>query len=108
MKVSTIEKLFSVTANPFLLLEPVVCQSTVVLFTLAMMMWVVQIAASFPPGSLTITSSTRHTSMMMTAASFNASFVSSRFYQNFYASCTNSSRWVRVQARMLHIFLLMN
>lgn len=76
MKVSTIELLFSIRSNPFVLLRPAALRATPLLFGLSMIMWASQIVTSFPPGAITITTSQKTSFGMMVVPTFNASFVS--------------------------------
>lgn len=76
MKVSTIELLYSIRTNFFLVFMPVVLKATPLLSLLALIMWASQVVTSFPPGSITVTIAQRETYEQIVVPSFNASFVS--------------------------------
>ena len=76
MKVSTIELLFSIRSNPFILLRPAALRATPLLFGLSIIMWASQIVTSFPPGAITITTTQNTSFGMVVVPTFNASFVS--------------------------------
>ena len=78
LKVSTIEILFCIRSNPFLLFKPTALSTTPLLSALAILMWVSQIATSFPPGALTITTTQQLSYGTIVVPTFNASFVRSR------------------------------
>jgi hypothetical protein len=75
MKVSTIELLFNIRTNFFVLLRPSALRATPVLFALAILMWSSQIAISFPPGALTVRAAQRISEVTTVVPTFNASFV---------------------------------
>jgi len=75
MKVSTIELLFTIRTNIFLLLRPVVIQASPVLFALAVLMWASQVVTSFPPGAITVISSQKTTYDMRSVPNYDATFV---------------------------------
>jgi hypothetical protein len=76
MKVSTIELLFSIRSNPFILLRPAALRATPLLFALSIVMWASQIVTSFPPGAITVVTAQRTSFGMVIVPTFNASFVS--------------------------------
>lgn len=76
MKVSTIELLYSIRTNIFLLFMPVVLKAAPLLSLLAVVMWASQVVTSFPPGSITVTIAQRENYEQIVVPSFNASFVS--------------------------------
>jgi hypothetical protein len=80
LKVRTIETLFCIRSNPFLLFSTAAIQSTPLLFCLAALIWATQIVVGFPPGALTIESSNRTSVAIATVPTFNASFVSCVLY----------------------------
>ncbi|KAI9785818.1 MAG: hypothetical protein M1816_008210 [Peltula sp. TS41687] len=73
MKVENIERLFTIRANPFLLLHPAVIRCTPVLFLCAVLVWSIHIATSFPPGALTVQLTKRTSFQTLTVPTFNAS-----------------------------------
>lgn len=77
MKVSTIEALFCVRANPFLLFKAAVIRATPLLCGLASIMWASQLVTSFPPGAISVASSQTLSFVDIQVPFFNASFVSS-------------------------------
>jgi len=77
MRVSTIELLFTIRANPFVLLRPAALQATPLLFALAIVLWALQIVVSFPPGAITVTTVQQISYKSITVPTFNASFVRS-------------------------------
>jgi hypothetical protein len=56
VKVSSIELLFKITQNPFLLALPEVVKTAPPLFILALFTWLLPIAVTFPPGALIVVS----------------------------------------------------
>jgi hypothetical protein len=56
VRVSSIELLFKVTNNPFLLAVPEVLRTTPTLFVLALLASVLPLAVTFPPGALIVIS----------------------------------------------------
>ena len=75
MQVSTIDSLFRVRSNLLLLFDKMVLAKGPLLVLTAITIWSIQIAASFPPGALTIVSITRTWDQIMSVPTFNASFV---------------------------------
>jgi hypothetical protein len=75
LRVSTIESLFQLRFNPFLIFDRLVITSGPILVLIAIVIWSIQIAASFPPGALTIVTSNRTSNQNMNVPTFNASFV---------------------------------
>lgn len=94
MKVSTIELLFSIRSNPFILLRPAALRATPVLFALSVVMWASQIVTSFPPGAITVTSLQRTSFGTVVVPTFNASFVSwpSVVVREAFANLTDGER----------------
>ena len=76
MKVSTIELLFTIRTNLFLLLRPAVIHASPVLFALAALMWASQVVTSFPPGALTVIASQKTTYAMRSVPTYDAAYVS--------------------------------
>lgn len=74
-KVATIELLFTIRTNPFLLFRPAVIRCTPVLFLCALLTWSIYIATSLPPGALTVQLSERTYFQMVRVPTFNASEV---------------------------------
>jgi hypothetical protein len=77
MKVSTIELLFTVRTNFFMIFRVAAMRAAPTLCALAILMWGMQVATSFPPGAITVTTAGRITYREVTVPTFNASFVSS-------------------------------
>lgn len=75
LKVSTIDSLFGVRSNVFLLFDRLVISRGPFLVLIAIMMWSLQIVASFPGGALTIESTIQTWNQTMDVPTFNASFV---------------------------------
>ena len=75
MKVSTIELLFSIRSNPFVLIRPAALKAAPVLFALAIIVWASQIVVSFPPGAITVITVRKFSFGNITVPTFNASFV---------------------------------
>ena len=75
MKVSTIELLFCLRTNPFTLFKPAAIAATPSLAGLAIFMWGTQVATGFPPGAISVTTTQVTSYKMVTAPTFNASFV---------------------------------
>jgi len=75
MKVSTIEMLFTIRANPFVLLRPTALKATPLLFVLAIVLWALQVVVSFPPGAITVTTVQRISYKTVNVPTFDASFV---------------------------------
>lgn len=88
MKVSTIEALFSVRSNPFMLFKPAAVAATPVLCLLALLMFISQFVTSFPPGAITVIQVQKTSYGMVPIPSFNASFVSNfQFQETTSSSC---------------------
>lgn len=79
MKVSTIELLYGIRGNFLLLLYPAVISAAPVLFLLAGLGWMVQIAAIYPPGALTIVPSPFEGRSPVTVPGFNATTMDDDF-----------------------------
>ncbi|KAH6669412.1 hypothetical protein B0J14DRAFT_598601 [Halenospora varia] len=75
MKVSTIEDLFSVRTNPFVLLKWAAIRATPTLCICAMISLGSQVATGFPPGAITVISSQKDSFQSVQIPSFNASFM---------------------------------
>ncbi|KAG4440987.1 hypothetical protein IFR05_003551 [Cadophora sp. M221] len=75
MKVSTIELLYSIRTNPFQLFRGAVLRATPTLCAIATIMWLSQIASSFPPGAITVTTAQRVDFSTVSVPSFNASYM---------------------------------
>jgi hypothetical protein len=75
LKISTIEALFSLRSNPLLLFRGDAIKAAPPLFLIAILMWSIQIAISFPTGALTVVSANRTTFSMLSVPTFNGSFV---------------------------------
>jgi hypothetical protein len=75
MKVSTIELLFTIRTNLFMLFRPAVLRATPALCALAILMWGLQVATSFPPGAITISTAEKISHEIVTIPTYNASFV---------------------------------
>ncbi|KAK0118144.1 hypothetical protein ONS95_012450 [Cadophora gregata] len=75
MKVSTIELLYSIRTNPFQLFQIAVLRAAPTLCALAAIMWLSQIASSFPPGAITITTAQRVEFSSVSVPTFNASYM---------------------------------
>jgi hypothetical protein len=74
MKISTIETLFSLRSNPFLLARADAFQAALLLVLLAMLMWSIQIAVNFP------TAANRTTFSVVDVPTLNVSVVSLLHY----------------------------
>ncbi|KAE9373328.1 hypothetical protein N431DRAFT_338567 [Stipitochalara longipes BDJ] len=74
LRVSTIESLFQLRFNPFLMFDRLVIASGPILVLITITIWSIQIAASFPPGALTVATSNRTSINAMNIPTFNASF----------------------------------
>jgi hypothetical protein len=75
LRVSTIESLFQLRFNPFRIFDRLVITSGPILVLMAITIWSIQIAASFPPGALTIALANKTSTIAMNIPTFNASFV---------------------------------
>jgi len=75
MKVATIELLFTIRANPFVLFRPAALQATPLLFALAIILWALQVVVSLPPGAITVTTVQKISYSSIVVPTFNASFV---------------------------------
>jgi hypothetical protein len=112
MKVSTIETLFSIRTNLFMLFVPAALRATPTLCALAVLMWASQIVTSFPPGAITVTTRQQASFDTINIPIFNASFVSRRNYdfpklQDREAMLIEIIvRWEMVQASMQQHFPL--
>ncbi|RDW70353.1 hypothetical protein BP5796_08750 [Coleophoma crateriformis] len=77
LKVSTIETLFCIRSNPFLLLRPAATKAAPILTLLALIIWSMQVAISFPPGALTVVTAYKTSYKRIEVPTFNASFMGS-------------------------------
>ncbi|CZT09487.1 uncharacterized protein RAG0_14244 [Rhynchosporium agropyri] len=75
MKVSTIELLYSIRTNPFQLFQIAVLRATPTLCVMASIIWLSQIASSFPPGAITIKTAKRVGFQTVSVPSYNASYM---------------------------------
>jgi len=73
VKVSSIELLFKITQNPFLLALPEVVETAPTLFILALFTWLLPIAITFPPGALIVVSNLVQSSYNATVPTYNGS-----------------------------------
>ncbi|TVY14894.1 hypothetical protein LARI1_G006393 [Lachnellula arida] len=78
MKVSTIELLFTIRTNIFMLLRPVVIQTSPVLFALSVLVWASQVVTSFPPGAITVITSQKTTYEMRSVPNYDATFMGNK------------------------------
>jgi hypothetical protein len=76
LRVSAIETLFSIRANPLLLMSPSAVKASPVLLAMAVLMWCLPILVAFPPGALTVTVVVEKSFEMVQVYSFEPSFVS--------------------------------
>lgn len=74
--ISTIETLFTLRSNPFLIARVDAIQAVLFLFLLAVFMWTVHIIVNFPTGALTVVSANKITFSPADFPTFNGSFVS--------------------------------
>lgn len=84
MKVSTIEMLFSIRSNPLRLFRINSIKKTWILFSLAVLLYIIPIATSFPPGALTVRSTSPVEIVPSKVPTYNGSFVSSNFSQAIF------------------------
>ncbi|KAK2770347.1 hypothetical protein FQN53_005571 [Emmonsiellopsis sp. PD_33] len=76
LKVSTIDTLFCLRFNPFLLLDGAAIRGAPILVCIAALIWSVQVIIAFPPGALTVEPSPDAVSVSKAVVpSFNASFM---------------------------------
>jgi hypothetical protein len=75
MKVSTIELLFVIRTNVFMLFHGAVIKAAPVLVILATFMWAIQVVTGFPPGAITVSLAQRINYDTVTVPTFDASFV---------------------------------
>jgi hypothetical protein len=75
LKVSTIDSLFGIRSNLFLLFDRLVISGGPFLVLIAMMIWSLQIVVSFSAGALTIEPTIQTWNQTMDVPTFNASFV---------------------------------
>lgn len=83
LKVSTIESFFTLRTNPFRLFDRSVFTQPLLVF-IAIFIWSIQIAASFPPGALTITNGNKMWNQTIDVLTFNPSFVNLLFLTIYY------------------------
>jgi hypothetical protein len=79
MEVSTIEALYTVRSSPLLLCKRVVVESSPILFFIAIMSWMIQIAVNFPPGAINIIMSDHQSTTLKTVPAFDPAYVSEAF-----------------------------
>lgn len=75
LKVATIDSFFGLRANILMLFDRLVIAKGPILVAIALLIWAIQIVVSFPPGSLTVRSTTMTLDQTMKIPTFNASFV---------------------------------
>jgi hypothetical protein len=75
VKISSIELLFKITQNPFLLALPEVVKTAPPLFILALFTWLLPIAITFPPGALIVVSNQVQSSYNATVTTYNGSSI---------------------------------
>jgi hypothetical protein len=75
VKVSSIELLFKITQNPFLLALPEVVKTAPPLFILALFTWLLPNAITFPPGALIVVSNQVQSSYNATVTTYNGSSI---------------------------------
>lgn len=80
MKVSSIELLFKITHNPFLLGAPEVVKIAPTLFLLAFFTWLLPIAITFPPGALIVVPYSVQSSHNVIVPRYNGSFLGNNSY----------------------------
>jgi hypothetical protein len=86
MKVSTIELLFAIRNNPFQIFRMSTLAASPTLCLLAAIMWALQIVTGFPPGAITVVTTQHASYEIWTVPTFNASFVSSKTYNNVHTA----------------------
>lgn len=74
-KVSTIDDLFSVRGNPFLLMKMTLIRTAPALCMCVVIMLGSQVATAFPPGAITVIASQKSSFKTVAVPSFNASFM---------------------------------
>jgi len=75
VKISSIERLFNITQNPFSLAHPAVVKTAPTLFILVLFTWILPVAITFPPGALTVVSKPVWSIYDTTVPTYNASFI---------------------------------
>jgi hypothetical protein len=75
VKISSIELLFNIIQNPFVLAYPAVVQTAPMLFILVLFTWLLPIAITFPPGALIVVSKPVWSVYNTTVPTYNASFL---------------------------------
>ncbi|KAF7891554.1 uncharacterized protein EAF02_001879 [Botrytis sinoallii] len=75
LKVSTIESMFAMQANPLLLRDFNAWQKAPILVALVILVWLMNIAASFAPGALIVGPTTRYSYQIVEVPTFDSSFV---------------------------------
>jgi len=83
MKVSTIELIYTIRTNFFMLFAPVVIKATPLLTLLALIMWVSQVVTSFPPGAINVETAVKEHYEILSVPSFDLSFVSSSIVHKY-------------------------
>lgn len=86
LKISTIEVLFSLRLNPLLLRHGEAIAAAPLLFLIAILIWAVRIAVSFPPGALTIITADQTTYSLVQVPGFDNSKVCNDRFQNLAIS----------------------
>ncbi|TGO16217.1 hypothetical protein BPAE_0512g00010 [Botrytis paeoniae] len=75
LKVSTIESMFAMQANPLLLRDLNAWQKAPILVVLVVLVWLMNVAASFAPGALIVGPTTRYSRQVVEVPTFDSSFV---------------------------------
>ncbi|KAF2129167.1 hypothetical protein P153DRAFT_397338 [Dothidotthia symphoricarpi CBS 119687] len=73
IKISSIETLFKITRNPFLLLQPKLITIAPMLVILAAYTWLLPLAVAFTPGALIVVSDTAQNTSYATVPTYNGS-----------------------------------
>ncbi|KAF2502749.1 hypothetical protein BU16DRAFT_498544 [Lophium mytilinum] len=75
VKISSIDMLFQITKNPFLLVQPEVVKTAPILFILALFTLLLPLAITFPPGALIVVPSSVRSNYNATVPTYNGSFM---------------------------------
>jgi hypothetical protein len=75
IEVSSIELLFKIMSDPFVLARPAIMKTAPLLFLLALFTWILPIAVVFPPGALIVVPAQLRHTYEAVVPTYNSSFV---------------------------------
>jgi len=98
MKVSTVELLFCLRTNPFHLFKYSAYKATPVLCALAIFLWGTQVVTGFPPGAITVITSSYLQRKLCTYTVLSMDYTSKEYFIDYVLT---SGRWEMDRASTL-------